>query len=647
MGDQNVSRSSDQDGLRRFTRQLLQDVRALEYMLRSGMFETGARRIGAEQELFLIDAHHNPAPAIEAVLAASTDERVVSELAKFNLEFNLDPHTFGGTALSEMEAQLHELMAYVRTLARSVGSDVVMCGILPTLHLTDLTVDNLTPMPRYYALHEVINRLRGGAGQFQIRGTDELFVRHEGMLMEMCNTSFQTHFQVDPDTFPAYYNMAQMVAGPVMALSANSPLLFGKDLWRETRIALFQQAVDTRSANLYLREMSPRVHFGSRWIEESVTEIFREDISRFRVLLAPDDADPDPFAVLADGGVPRLKSLMLHNGTVYRWNRAVYGVTTLPDGSQKPHLRIENRIMPSGPSVPDEIANAAFWFGLVSGMIVRYGDIRQHLPFHVAKSNFIHASRQGLGATLQWVEGLRLPATDLILHHLLPVAHEGLMAAGVSQSDADRYLGLVEQRVARGVNGAEWQLASLTHMRAEAPTATRAELLGALVGAMVTRQEQGNPVVEWSLASIEENTAPRLDQTRVEHYMTTDLYTVHEDELIDLVASLMDWQHIRHVLVEDEEHRLVGLVSHRSLLRHLVNATTADASWAPVREIMHRDVVTVTPETPTSEAVRLMREKGIGALPVVRDGQLLGIVTERDFIALAGQLLDAQMAERP
>ena len=255
MGDQNVSRSYDQDSLRRFTRQLLQDVRALEYMLRSGQFETGARRIGAEQELFLIDQHHNPAAAIEEVLAASTDDRVVSELAKFNLEFNLDPHTFGGTALSEMEAQLSELMAYVRTLSRSVGSDVVMCGILPTLHLTDLTVDNLTPMPRYYALHEVINRLRGGAGQFQIRGTDELFVRHEGMLMEMCNTSFQTHFQVDPDTFAPYYNMAQMVAGPVMALSANSPLLFGKDLWRETRIALFQQAVDTRSANLYLREM--------------------------------------------------------------------------------------------------------------------------------------------------------------------------------------------------------------------------------------------------------------------------------------------------------------------------------------------------------------------------------------------------------
>lgn len=646
MGDQNVSRYQDDASLRRFTRQLLQDVRALEYMLREGRFETGARRIGAEQELFLVDEHFNPMPAIEAVLGASKDERVVSELAKFNLEFNLDPHAFGGTALSQMEAQLHELMAYVRQLARSVGSDVVMCGILPTLHLTDLTVDNLTPMPRYYALHEVINRLRGGAGQFQIRGTDELFVRHEGMLMEMCNTSFQTHFQVDPDTFPLYYNMAQTVAGPVMALSANSPLLFGKDLWRETRIALFQQAVDTRSANLYLREMSPRVHFGSRWIDESVTELYKEDISRFRVLLAPDHDEPDPFDVLDAGGVPRLKALGLHNGTVYRWNRAVYGVSTNAEGVEVPHLRIENRIMPSGPSIPDEMANSAFWFGLVSGMILRYGDIRQHMAFHTAKSNFVNAARLGLGATLTWVDGVRLPAPELILHHLIPIAHEGLMAAGVAASDADRYLGLVEQRVKKGVNGAEWQLASLNRMRHETPGATRSEMLTALVAGMVTRQEAGTPVAEWDLASIAEGRrAPRLDKTRVEHYMTTDLYTVHEDELVDLVASLMDWQHIRHVLVEDEEHRLVGLVSHRSLLRYLVLAPRVEDRFASVKDIMHTDVVTVAPDTLTSDAVRLMREKGIGALPVVRDGQLVGIVTERDFIAIAGQLLDAQMEE--
>lgn len=644
MGDQNVSRHQDEASLRRFTRQLLQDVRALEFMLRDGAFETGIRRIGAEQELFLVDALYNPASTIEDVLAASTDERVVSELAKFNLEFNLDPHDFQGHALSEMEAQLHELMGYVRGLSRSVGSDVVMCGILPTLHLTDLTVDNLTPMPRYYALHEVINRLRGGAGQFQIRGTDELFVRHEGMLMEMCNTSFQTHFQVDPENFASYYNMAQFVAGPVMALSANSPLLFGKDLWRETRIALFQQAVDTRSANLYLREMSPRVHFGSRWIEDSVTEIFKEDISRFRVLLAPDHDDPDPFEVLAEGGIPRLKSLMLHNGTVYRWNRAVYGISTQPDGTKKPHLRIENRIMPSGPSVPDEIANAAFWFGLVSGMILKYGDIRQHVPFQTAKSNFVNAARLGLGATLTWVDGLRLPAPELIARHLAPLAHEGLLRAGIDRADADRYIGLVEERVTHRTNGAEWQLASLAKMRAEAPSASRAELLTALVASMVERQETGLPVAEWPLADVREGRAvPHLERTRVEHYMTTDLYTVHEDELVDLVASLMDWQHIRHVLVEDEDHKLVGLVSHRSLLRHLVDATSLEDRYVPVKQIMQHNVVTVGPDTSTAEAIRLMRTRGIGALPVVRDEQLVGIVTERDFIALAGQLLDAQM----
>ena len=644
MGDQHVTRAHDEAALRRFTRNLLQDVRALEYMLREGHFETGARRIGAEQELFLVDDRYNPASAVEAVLERAEDERVVSELAKFNLEFNLDPVEFGGDALRRMETQLDEMMAYVRGVVREVGADVVMCGILPTIHLSDLTVDHLTPMPRYYALYDVINRLRGGPGHFQIRGADELFVRHEGMLMEMCNTSFQTHFQVDPETFPAYYNVAQAIAAPVMAAACNSPYLFGKDLWRETRIALFQQAVDTRSANLYLREMSPRVHFGSRWVNESVAEIYKEDISRFRVLLAPDGEDDDPFEVLGRGGVPKLRSLMLHNGTVYRWNRAVYGVSTAEDGSKRPHLRIENRILPSGPTVVDEMANAALWFGLVSGMILRYGDVREHMAFATAKSNFVAAAREGLGATLEWPGGLRLSAPELLKRHLIPLAHEGLVASGIDRDDADRYLGVLNDRVEAMRNGADWQRASMARMREEEPGATRGERLAALVGGMIARQEGGAPGHTWSLAHVDEGRRERrLERTRVEHFMTTDLYTVHEDELLDLVACLMDWQHVRHVLVEDEAHRLVGLISHRSLLRHLVGRPSTEAP-VPVRDVMVRDVVTVAPETSTLDAIRTMRDRSIGALPVLRDGQLVGIITERDFIDIAGQLIEREMA---
>ncbi len=638
MGDQHVTHIQDDAALRRFTRQLIQDVRALEFMMDEGLFETGTRRIGAEQELFLVDANGYPASVIEELLAVNEHPDVVNELTKFNVEFNLDPLPFGGKALSEMEAGIHERLAYVREIARKVDADVVMCGILPTIHLSDLTLENMTPSPRYYALNDAIQNLRGGMGQIMIRGTDELFVRHEGMMMEGCNTSFQTHFQVDPGTFATYYNIAQAVAAPVLSAACNSPLLFGKRLWHETRIALFQQAVDTRTANVYLRELSPRVHFGSGWVKEGVAELFKEDIARFRVLLAPDESDEDPFEVLARGGIPRLRALSLHNGTVYRWNRAVYGVS-----GGKPSLRIENRILPSGPTPADEVANAALWFGLVSGLAVRYGDIRAHLRFDDAKSNFISASRLGLGAQLSWIGGLRLPAPQLLLEHLLPLAHEGLLAAGVDEGDTDHYLGLIRARVASRKTGAQWQLDTLANMKEESAGSTHAECMSALVAGMIARQQDGQPVHEWTPGSVKEGRrANRLEKTRVEHFMTADLFTVHEDETVDLVACLMDWQRIRHVLVEDRDHRLVGLVSHRSLLRYMTNVRGLPNEATAVREIMVRDPITIAPETPTLDAIRTMRKHSIGSLPVVRDGHLVGIVTERDFIEIAGQILEGQ-----
>lgn len=637
MGDHRVTRIQSDADLRRFTRQLIQEVRALEHMIEQGLFDTGTRRIGAEQELFLVDTYGHAAPVIEELLAINESPDVVSELTRFNVEFNLDPLPFGGNALRKMEASIHERLAYVRELTARLGAEVVMCGILPTLHLSDLTLDNLTPEPRYFALNDAIQHLRGGAGKIQIRGTDELLLRHEGMMLEGCNTSFQTHFQVDPGTFAPYYNLAQAVAAPVLAAACNSPMLFGRSLWHETRIALFQQAVDTRSANVYLREMSPRVHFGSGWVKEGVAELYKEDIARFRVLLAPDRLDEDPFEVIARGDIPRLRALSLHNGTVYRWNRAVYGVS-----GGRPHLRIENRILPAGPTPSDEVANAAFWFGLVSGLAVRYGDIRPHLAFQDARTNFLQAARQGLGARLAWIGDLRLPAPELIERHLLPLAHEGLERAGINGDDREHYLGIIAARVGSRMTGAQWQIDSLAKMRETAPGCSASDCMEALVTATIARQKEGKPVHEWPLARLAERPpARRPEKTRVEHFMTTDLFTVHEDEIVDLVACLMDWQRIRHVLVEDEQHRLVGLVSHRNLLRYLTDEQAAARDdLVPVREIMVADPVTVTPETRAGDAIRLMRQHGIGSLPVVRDDQLVGIVTERDFIDLAGQVLD-------
>ncbi len=635
MGEHKVKREADPSVLREFTNHLMRDVKALELMLHENMFESGVRRIGAEQELFMVDDRAQPAPIIEELLERNTDDRIVTELTKFNVEFNMEPLMYGGDCFREMERATSELIEKVRTLSQEVGGEIIMTGILPTAHLSDFALDYMTPRPRYYALNDALSRLRGGAGQYQIRGIDELFVKHDSIMLEGCNTSFQNHFQVSPEEFPRFYNIAQVVAAPCLAAATNSPLLFGKRLWRETRIALFQQAVDTRSSNLYLREMSPRVHFGTEWVDESVLEIFKEDISRFRVLLTTDLSE-DPLQVLEEGGVPNLMALQLHNGTVYRWNRACYGIT-----EGKPHLRIENRVLPSGPTVLDEISNAAFWYGLVAGLAEEYEDVSRAMDFDEARHNFIAAARHGLASQFMWLDGTKRPAHELILDTLLPRAEQGLQASDVDPSDIERYLGVIQKRVETQQTGSQWQLDSLARMK---DVGTRAERLSALTQAMVERQKDGQPVHEWSLATLEEGYTPTgLKDTNVEDYMTTELFTVHEEESIEFVARLMDWQRIRHVLVEDEQHRLVGLVSHRTLLRHMAERREVPEGGVPVRDIMVDDPISVSPDRPTIEAVELMREHQIGALPVVRENRLVGIVTERDFIQIAGNLLEDSM----
>lgn len=633
MGLHDVAKHENAAKIRRFTRHIMQDMRALEYMLDNDMFETDIQRIGAEQELFLVDRNAQPAPLAEEVLALSQNPRIVNELTRFNLEINLDPLEFSGTCFSAMEANLNELMEEVRGLCGKVDSEIVMAGILPTIHAWDLRLDNMAPKPRYYSLNDTIMSLKGGMAQYHIRGVDELFFQHDNIMVEGCNTSFQVHLQVTPERFAHMYNVAQLVSGPVLAAAANSPILFGKRLWRETRIALFQQAVDTRASNLYLRDMSPRVHFGTEWVDESVLEIFQEDIARFRVIMTSEYEDP--FEALRDGEVPKLRALQLHNGTVYRWNRACYGIS-----GDKPHLRIENRLLPSGPTVVDEVANAAFWTGLVYGLAGEIDDVRPLLTFDDAKSNFIGAARRGLASEMDWVDESRYSAPELIRGQLLDMARKGLQQRGVRDEDIQRYLGIIDDRVASKRTGAQWQLHSLASMK-KAGTSTRAERLDTLVNCMIRRQKDGRPGHEWELAQLESRPLNTIHGTRVEHFMTTDLFTVRQDELIEFVAVLMGWRHIRHVLVEDEDHRLVGLVTHRSILRFLTDTQEGeDDRDQPVSAIMVRNPISVTPETATIEAIRLMREKNVGALPVVLGKQLVGVITETDFNLLAARLFE-------
>lgn len=633
MGLQEFRAEDTHESLQKFTKRLLTDLRALEYMIDHGLIETGIRRIGAEQEMFLVDQSWHPTPRCTQMIKALQDPHYTTELAQFNLEANMDPQVFGGDCLRRLENQIVELVEKARVAAHGMDTEVLLTGILPTLQHSDLDLANMTPVPRYKALNEALTKLRGSAYEFKIAGMDEISFKHYSVMLEACNTSFQLHFQCGPGEFSSLYNLAQTISAPVLAAAVNSPILFGKRLWGETRIALFQQSVDTRNSRANLREISPRVNFGNHWIERGVLEIFQEDIVRFKVLLGTEIGE-DPFQELAAGKVPRLRALLLHNGTIYRWNRPCYGIS-----EGKPHLRIECRFLPAGPTPLDEVANAAFWYGLMSALSHDHPDVRELIEFDQVKHNFIAAARSGLDASLTWFRGKRYSAQDLICKELIPQARHGLERSGIDPADIDRYLNVLEERVSSGRTGATWLTNSFTRMK-KAGEGTRSERLAALTAATIARQRTGKPGHEWEEAKLEEAGGWLHNYRRVEQFMTTDLFTVNENEIVDLVANIMDWRRVRHVPVEDSQNRLVGLVSYRSLLRFLARGRASGEKTVPVRELMQTNVVTIAPETPTLEAIKLMREKRVACLPVVKEDMLVGIITEADFMDVARRLLE-------
>jgi CBS domain-containing protein len=637
MGEHKVEQNVDEKKSQAFMRALLEDLRALAFMLEDGRIESGTTRIGAEQEMFLIDRHLRPAPVSLEVLAHANDSRLTTEIARFNLEANLTPLELTGNCFSRMQEELETLLELARNAAETQNANILLSGILPTLQKSDLTLDNLTPVARYHELDRGVIRLRGGPLSIHIKGLDELHLTHDNIMMESCNTSFQVHFQTNAKEFANHYNVAQAITAPVLAVAVNSPLLFGQRLWQETRVALFQHSTDERSRPQLARNQPTRVNFGDCWLRNSVVELFHDQITRFRPIMII-EPNENPFEILARGGTPSLSALRLHNGTVWRWNRACYGVT---DGV--PHLRIENRALPSGPTVIDEIANAAFFTGLMAALPNVYGDIAKRMAFDDAKMNFFRAARHGLDAQFQWIDGESHSAPALIMDHLLPLARQGLINAQVAPADVDKYLDIIEERAQSRQTGATWIIKSLSAMDSSASKDTRQRRL---TSAMLASQKNEQPVHRWSIIEQAEPEEWEDSYRTIGQFMSTDLFTVKPDDLIDLAASVMDWRHIRHVPVEDEEGHLVGLVTHRGLLRilNIGNRANDDDSPRTVREVMIEDPVTVSPSTSSLEAIRIMRGNRVGCLPVVENDQLVGIVTSYDFLEASARLFQQHLA---
>ena len=619
------------------TKALLADLRALEMLIDGDRFETGVRRIGAEQEMFLVDAFMHPAPVAVEVKKRIADNRITYELARFNLEANASPLVFEGDCLRRMHREIASLVGIVRTAARLHNADVVLAGILPTLRKSHLSLDNLTPGDRYRMLNDACRSLRGGDFQVSIKGLDELHTQHDNVMLESSTASFQLHLQVAPCEFAALYNIAQAITAPVLATAANSAVFLGRRLWHETRVALFEEAVDTRSSVHQTRGCPPRVDFGRKWMENSVLELYRDQVARFRVML-PTVSQEDPVAVATAGRLPRLAALQVHNGTVWSWNRACYGVA---DGVA--HLRIENRALPAGPTIADETANAAFYYGLMAAAGGEYGDVTKRLSFDDAKANFFAAARRGLQAQLTWMNGRTYAVCDLVDRELLPLARAGLKSANIVSADIDEYLGIIDERVRRRTTGAKWAVDAFSNMP---QGVTRNVCDRAITDHMLRAQRRDQPVHTWEPCALREDLVLRESYRLVGQFMSTDLFTVRPDDLVELAASVMEWRHVKHVPVEDDQGHLIGLITYRMLLR-LVSRDAASGVEAPqpVSALMKRDPVTVSPETPTLTAMRIMRERGVGCLPVVVGRKLVGVITQTDLIRVSTELLENHLGD--
>jgi gamma-glutamyl:cysteine ligase YbdK (ATP-grasp superfamily) len=459
-------------------------------MLAESKFDFERPLTGMEIEFNLIDAHHDPAMRNAEVLNAIANDAFQTELGQFNIEVNVRPRSLLGRAAEALEAELRASLNDAEERAQAVDAHMVMIGILPTLAPHHLTADSMSANPRYSLINEQIFAARGEDLHIVIDGPDRLSIYADTIAPEAACTSVQFHLQVSPQDYARYWNASQCLAGVQVALGANSPFLFGKELWRETRIALFEQATDTRPPELKAQGVRPRVWFGERWIT-SVFDQFEENVSYFPALLPICDNE-DPAAVLAGGETPRLSELRMHNGTIYRWNRPVYDVYR-----GKPHLRVENRVLPAGPTVVDILANGAFYYGLVRVLAEQERPVWSQMSFATAEENFTAGSRNGITASLYWPGAGEVPVTELVLRRLLPLAHQGLIEWGVDQAVADRLLGVIDRRCITQQNGAEWQAQAFHRIDEVKRPLDRRDALREMLGRYVEHMHSNEPVHTW------------------------------------------------------------------------------------------------------------------------------------------------------
>jgi gamma-glutamyl:cysteine ligase YbdK (ATP-grasp superfamily) len=489
MGEKVAHQEFTREDRTRYREKVRRCLDVLARMLRESRFDFESPMTGLEIELNLVDELGDPALKNTEALEAIADPDFQTELGSFNLEINVAPKRLKDRGFTEFEDGVRASLNDAESKAAKVGAHMVMIGILPTLAVDHMTPASLTPNPRYQLLSDQILAARGEDIVIDIAGPERLSTTTDSIAPEAACTSTQLHTQVSPEEFAAYWNASQAVAGVQLALGANSPFLLGHELWRETRIPLFEQATDTRGEELKAQGVRPRVWFGERWIN-SIFDLFEENVRYFPALLPVLD-DEDALGVLESGGTPSLAELRLHNGTIYRWNRPVYDVV-----AGVPHLRVENRVLPAGPTVADTMANAAFYFGLVRTLAEHERPLWSQMSFSAAEENFHVGARHGIEAKVYWPGLGQVPATELVVRRLLPMARAGLEAWGVLPAERERLLGIIEQRCVVGQNGASW-FASRFHTRID-DGSDRTSALRSTLNEYREHMHTNEPVHTWS-----------------------------------------------------------------------------------------------------------------------------------------------------
>ncbi|HYN30636.1 MAG TPA: glutamate--cysteine ligase [Dermatophilaceae bacterium] len=492
MGKEVRAQSYTREERQRYREKVRQDLDVFERMLNQSSFEFDRPMTGLEIELNLVDEHFDPHFHNAEVLRAIADPGFQTELAQYNIELNVPPRPLPGEATLELEGDLRTSLNAADAKAREVGSRIVSIGILPTLMAEHFEQDWISDNNRYTALNDSMLFARGEDIFLDMEGpTGERVATYcDSIAPESACTSVQLHLQVSPSEFAAHWNAAQALSAPQVAMAANSPFFFGKRLHAETRIELFKQATDTRPVELKNQGVRPRVFFGERWIT-SIFDLFEENVRYFPVLLA-ECTDEDPMAMLEAGVAPELGELRLHNGTIYRWNRPIYD-----NVGDVPHLRVENRVLPAGPTIADVLANAAFYYGSIRMLAQEDRPVWTKMSFSACEENFSRAARDGIDARFYWPGFGEVGADELVLRHLLPLAHEGLRQWGVADAVRERYLGIIEGRCVTGSNGATWQTEAVA--RLEARGLDRRAALREMLRAYVAHMEDNAPVHTWPL----------------------------------------------------------------------------------------------------------------------------------------------------